>query len=81
MLLCDWMLGWLRDKNGKSEIPGGPLLNFCALFGESKAIYGHFLLETVMSEESIHISSSDVFISGIDNQSLPLQTYHKSTYT
>ena len=56
ILLCDWMLGRLHDKNGKSEILGGPLLNFRTLFGKSQAIYG--LFETVMSERSNHVSSS-----------------------
>ena len=34
-------------------------------------------------EKEVNLSSSifDVFISGIDNQNLTLQTYHKPTYT
>ena len=36
---------------------------------------------TIKKQVNHSISFLDVFISGIDNQSLTLQTYHKSTYS
>ena len=45
-------------KINKSEIPGGPLSFFQALFGRCTAFYGHFLVNVVMSEQSTRISSS-----------------------
>ena len=45
-------------KINKSEIPGGPLSFFQALFGRCTAFYGHFLVNVVTSEQSTRISSS-----------------------
>ena len=45
-------------KINKSEIPGGPLSFFDALFGRCTAFSGHFLVDVVTSEGSMHISSS-----------------------
>ena len=47
-------------KINKSEIPGGPLSFFDALFGRCTAFYGHFLIDAVTSEGSTHISLSYV---------------------
>ena len=46
-------------KINKSEILGGPLSFFDALFGRCTTFYGHFLVDFVTSEGSTHISSSD----------------------
>ena len=43
-------------KINKSEIPGGPLSFFDALFGRCTAFYGHFLVDVVTSEGSTCIS-------------------------
>ena len=45
-------------KINKSEIPGGPLSFFQALFGRCTAFYGHFPVNVVTSEQSTRISSS-----------------------
>ena len=45
-------------KINKSEILGGPLSFFDALFGRCTAFYGHFLVDVVTPEGSTCISSS-----------------------
>ena len=45
-------------KINKSEIPGGPLSFFHALFGRCTAFYGRFLVDVVTSEGSTCILSS-----------------------
>ena len=47
-------------KINKLEKPGGPLSIFHTLFGRYAAFYGHFWADTVTSEWSTHISSSDL---------------------
>ena len=39
------------------------------------------LIKRILYENDVKIAFLDVFISGINNQNLTLQTYHKSTYT
>ena len=48
----------MTSKINKSEIPGGPLSFFDALFGRCTAFYGHFLIDVVTSEGSTRISPS-----------------------
>ena len=48
----------LMCKINKSEILGGPLSFFDALFGRCTAFYGHFLVDVVTPEGSTCISSS-----------------------
>ena len=50
----------MMSKISKSEIPGGPLSFFDALFGRCTDFYGHFLVDVVTSEGSTHISSSRI---------------------
>ena len=52
-------------------------LNFCNLLNKK-----HPDIKFTIEKQVNHsIAFLDVFISGIDNQILTLQTYHKSTYT
>ena len=39
------------------------------------------LIKRILYENDVKIAFLDVFISGINNQNLTLQTYHKLTYT
>ena len=71
-------------KINKLEKPGGPLSIFHTLFGRSAAFYGHFWVDTVTSEWSTRISSSNN-LPGIllncepiswEPQASELQVYH-----
>ena len=46
----------MMHEINKPKKPGGPLGNFCALFGRSPTFFGHFRVDAVMSEWSTCIS-------------------------
>ena len=68
---CLWQL-----KQTKSEIPGGPLSIFHALFGRSTALFSHFLIDVLTSEGTGCISSSSSAFSVFINVSRLLTFLH-----
>ena len=82
---------WINEYNlNKSKFYLRYVDNILAAFGneQDSLIFLNFLNNrhpnikfTIEKQNNNSIAFLDVFISGINNQNLTLQTYHKSTYT